>query len=323
MVSAQTYPSLNRIPGPLAVIGASGLLGREILRDLKLAGAEVMGTALRRAGDGCTLLDIQDAVAVEQFLDAFRPAVVVIAAGEKRADVCEHDPVRARALNLTAPAFIARRVAAYGGRTLYISTDYVFDGNAAPYFPHSVPEPINAYGLSKREGELAVLNAGSGSAVLRLPLLFGPTGDLSESAVTSVLLPGDAGGVNRGANRIPIPVDNWAIRYPTLTADVASVCRQIIEQWLEGTDLSGIHHWSGSDAYTKYALSCELAALAQLPETAFIPSMPGPADVPRPYNCHLDTSSLTRLGIRAATPLRQALADVVQPHLRQLAALWA
>jgi len=302
-------------PGAIAVIGASGLLGREIFRDLQLVfGDVVIGTARRRAAERYTSLDILDSVAVEQFLAVTRPAIVVIVAGEKRADICERDPLRARALNIEAPALIARCVAAYGGRTLYISTDYVFDGTQAPYRPDSVPTPINAYGLSKREGELAVLGAGSGTAVLRLPLLFGPSGDLSESAVTNVLLLTPAGGA--------MPVDNWAIRYPTLTTDVASVCRQMMTLWLAGTDLSGIHHWSGSDPCTKYALSLQLAAIVQWPDTAFVPAMPGPSDVPRPYNCHLDTASLTRLGIQAATPLALALATVLQPHLPQLAKRW-
>jgi len=299
----------------IAVIGASGLLGREIFRDLKHAfGDAVIGTALRRAGTAYTQLDIHDNAAVARFLDERRPAAVVIVAGEKRAEICERDPLRARALNVTAPAWIARCVAAYGGRTLYISTDYVFAGSQAPYRTDSTPQPINAYGRSKREGELAVLGAGSGTAVLRLPLLFGPTDDLSESAVTNVLCPTQAAW--------PIPVDNWAIRYPTLTTDVASVCRQMLELWLTGADLSGIHHWSGSESRTKYALSLQLAALAQLPETLFAPVMPGPSDVPRPYNCHLDTASLTRLGIRAATPLADGLTMVLQPHVSRLAGLW-
>ena len=303
-------------PGAIVVIGASGLLGREIFRDLQqVFGEAVIGTARRRFGARYSSLDILDSVAVEQFLSAHRPAVVVIVAGEKRADICERDPLRALALNIAAPALIARCVATYGGRTLYISTDYVFDGTQAPYRPESLPTPINAYGLSKREGELAVLGAGSATAVLRLPLLFGPSDDLSESAVTNVLLPTPSGGA--------MPVDNWAIRYPTLTTDVASVCRQMITLWLAGTDLSGIHHWSGSDPCTKYALSLQLAAIAHWPNSAFAPSMPGPCDVPRPYNCHLDTASLTRLGIQAATPLALALAAVLQPHLPQLARRWS
>jgi dTDP-4-dehydrorhamnose reductase len=229
--------------------------------------------------------------------------------------VCERDPARAHALNVAGPAWVACCAAAFGGRVLYISTDYVFDGSAPPYHPDSPTHPINAYGRSKRAGELAVLAAGKGMAVLRLPLLFGATDDLSESAVTSALLP------PRGNQ--PVPVDDWATRYPTSTADVAIVCRQMIAAWLAGATLDGIFHWSGKEPHTKYTLCLLLAQLAGLPDDCFRPVLPCPAEVPRPRDCQLDSGALEALGIGARTPLREGLARVLQPHLQWLAPRWA
>jgi len=299
-------------PGPIAVIGASGLLGREIVASLRRAGYPVLGTAFSRSGLDMVALDFTLAGAVQAFLSAQRPAYVVIVAGEKRTDVCAREPARAYALNVEAPARIAHGAAALGARVLYISTDYVFDGSAPPYLPNSPTHPLNAYGLSKRDGEQAVLAAGPGMAVLRLPLLFGP-GALNESSVTAMLAQARPGQ--------PIAADHSAIRYPTYTRDVAAVCRQIIETWSAGAALDGIHHWSASIPCTKYALSVRLGRCVGLPPELFVPTLPAVDDVARPHDCHLDTGSLTALGIGAETSLDLALQQVLAPHAAVLTAL--
>jgi dTDP-4-dehydrorhamnose reductase len=298
--------------GAVLVIGASGLLGRQIAAYLRRAGYLTVGTAQRRVGATDLALDMALPGAAEALLQSLRPRFVLIVAGEKRTDVCERDPARAWALNVDAPGRIARTAAMLGARVLYISTDYVFDGTRPPYFPQSTTHPLNAYGRSKREGESAVLAAGHGMAVLRLPLLFGP-GDLSESSVTAVLAQ-DHGGAQ-------IAADDWAIRYPTFTCDVGAVCLQIVERWAAGAVLDGIHHWSASVPCTKYALSVRLAHWAGLPPGLFVPTQPDKDAVARPRDCHLDVTSLRDLGIGVETPLDRALQAVLKPHAPALARL--
>src|SRR5260370_33070023 len=68
------------------------------------------------------------------------------------------------------------------GYHLSVSTDYVFDGTRPPYRPDDAPNPLNAYGRSKLDGERALLRSGAQACVLRLPLLYGPVIDWGESA---------------------------------------------------------------------------------------------------------------------------------------------
>jgi dTDP-4-dehydrorhamnose reductase len=141
----------------VAVIGASGLLGRALVDELtQQAGWQVVATAFSRPGPNTVALDIRDAQAVEQFIEREAPDALVIAAAERRPDVCEHDPALARALNVDAVRTLAATAQRRGAWTLSISTDYVFDGTHPPYQHDSVPAPLNAYGRSKLEGERAL-----------------------------------------------------------------------------------------------------------------------------------------------------------------------
>src|SRR3984893_4562589 len=172
----------------VAVIGASGLLGRAVAGEL--AGRpdwRVVRTAHRRAPGDAVALDIRDAAAVDAFVARESPDALVIAAAERRPDVCENDLALARALNVDAVCTIAAAAHRCGAWVLSISTDYVFDGTRPPYRFDAPPTPINAYGRSKLEGEQALIETAERGCVLRLPLLYGPIVDWQESAVTSLV----------------------------------------------------------------------------------------------------------------------------------------
>ncbi|WP_240648012.1 dTDP-4-dehydrorhamnose reductase family protein [Pararobbsia silviterrae] len=295
----------------VALIGASGLLGRAVAD--ALAGDPkflVTGTAHTRPGPGRVPLDLTDAAAIASFFDAYRPQAVVLAAAERRPDVCEQFPEQAHALNVGAVERIAHAAREHGAWLLSISTDYVFDGSRAPYRPDAPPHPLNAYGHGKLAGERALTPSLDNACVLRLPLLYGPLEQVGESAATSFIPALEAARADR-----PAVVDDWAIRYPTFTPDVAVVIRQLLERVAAGRPVTGIHHWSGNEAMTKYAIALELAARLGL-DPAHIRAQSTPADTtPRPYDCHLDSASLEALGIGRRTPFAQGL-DAVLDELR-------
>ncbi|WP_175104767.1 dTDP-4-dehydrorhamnose reductase family protein [Pararobbsia alpina] len=293
----------ERAPWRVAVLGASGLLGRAIAAELAAsAGFEVVSTAMSRAGEGLHRLDLTDTPALERFFDTHRPRTVVLAAAERRPDICEHEPARARALNVTAVEAVARAARRHECRVLAISTDYVFDGRDAPYLPDAAPHPLNAYGQSKLDGEEALWSVTRDGCVLRLPLLYGPLEALGESAVTSFIP-----ALQRASAQHPAVIDNWAIRYPTFTLDIAVVIRQILERDAAGRPVDGTHHWSGDEPMTKYAIALNLAERLDL-DPSLIVAQSTPTDAtPRPFDCHLDSSSLEALGIGKRTPFKQGL----------------
>lgn len=186
------------------VTGASGLLGRAIVSQFRSTGWNVTGAAFSRSGDDLIKLDLRDPIAIDQILSSLRPDVVVHSAAERRPDICESDPTSSEALNIESVWTIGRLAAQYGAAFVLISTDYLFDGTKAPYSEDSPLAPLNAYGCQKARGEYAARAAHPGAFVLRVPVLFGPTVDLTESAVTTF-----AKAVQDSSR--PQTIDNWQV----------------------------------------------------------------------------------------------------------------
>ncbi|WP_176057821.1 SDR family oxidoreductase [Paraburkholderia sp. BCC1876] len=294
----------------VAVIGASGLLGRALVGELaQQAGWQVVATTFSRPAPNAITLDIRDAHAVEQFVEREAPDALVIAAAERRPDVCEHDPALARALNVDAVRTLAAAANRRGAWTLSISTDYVFDGAHPPYRHDAAPSPLNAYGRSKLEGEHALLDTTDLGCVLRLPLLYGPIVGWAESAVTS-LVPAIAASASASADGKSAVMDAWAIRYPTFTPDIAFVIRQMLERHARDEAIRGIVQWSGDEPMTKYEIAIRLAEALQV-DARLTPQHTPTDATPRPHNCHLASDRLEALGIGRRTPFDTAIRQVL------------
>ncbi|KAK6513980.1 hypothetical protein TWF506_008410 [Arthrobotrys conoides] len=284
------------------VTGATGLLGRQVVRAFDEAGWEVIGTGLSRANPPRILkLDITDQEEVEKVLDDVKPAIIIHCAAEKSPDKCASDPAGTKALNVAAPKLLAEQTAARNIVLVYISTDYVFDGTPgeAPYETDAETSPPNFYGETKRDGEDAVIKASDRAVVLRVPLLFG-SGDNSESAVNTLI---DTIWNKSGKDKVDM--DHWAIRYPTNTEDVARVLKDIAEKYTseDPTSLPKILQFSSEDRCTKYEICERLAQVLGLPMPHIIANStvdPNPS-VKRPYDCHLSTKALKDLGINVTT----------------------
>ncbi|WP_321948745.1 SDR family oxidoreductase [Paraburkholderia sp. J10-1] len=297
----------------VAVIGASGLLGRAIVRELAAQTPwQVVPTAFRHGGPQQTVLDVRDAQAVNAFVEREAPDAIVLAAAERRPDVCEHDPAAARALNVDAVRSVAAAARQSDAWVLSISTDYVFDGTQPPYRIDDTPNPLNAYGHSKLEGEQALLETSDNALVLRLPLLYGPIVGWHESAVTS-LVPAIRASAQPGAQAAPM--DAWATRYPTFTPDVAFVIRELLLRCADGAPVRGIAQWSGDEPMTKYDIAERIAQA--LGVEARLLAQPTPTDAtPRPRNCHLDSSRLKTLGMGRRTPFDAAIRAVLDAFMK-------
>ncbi len=146
------------------ITGANGQLGHELVRASIASGHEVVATSHQT-------LDITDESAVELAIRTARPDVVIHAAAWTAVDACESDPEKALLVNGTATKYVADAAHAVGAHVVYISTDYVFDGNKnSPYEEDDAPNPQSVYGSSKLAGERAL---GATDAIVRIAWVCG------------------------------------------------------------------------------------------------------------------------------------------------------
>lgn len=172
--------------------------------------------------------DLGIPAAVAELVRTQAPDLVINCAAMTNVEACEEDEDAARIINAEAPAAIGEAAAEAGARLIHISTDYVFSGEArAPYAEDDAPEPISCYGMTKREGEQAVLAADERHAVVRVSWVFGPDRDSFIDKALATALRGD-------------PVQAVADKYssPTYTLDVAEALRALMADEAPG----GVYH---------------------------------------------------------------------------------
>ena len=151
----------------ILITGANGQLGHALQQ--ALAGEELI---LKDLPD----FDLADPACEEQIRTA-NPEVILHVGAYTNVDGAEREPDRARAVNVQGTTFVARAAEALQARLLYVSTDYVFDGEKkTPYTEDDVPHPLNQYGLSKYEGEQAAVKLCRNTLVVRTAWLYGYAG---------------------------------------------------------------------------------------------------------------------------------------------------
>jgi dTDP-4-dehydrorhamnose reductase len=151
------------------VTGCRGQVGTELVRSLE-GRAEVIAHDRRS-------LDLQDPGAIARRVREGRPDLILNAAAYTAVDRAESEPAAAHAVNARAPAVLAEEARRAGALLVHFSTDYVFDGTKpAPYVESDAPNPLNVYGATKLEGELAIAAAGCDHLILRTSWVYGPRG---------------------------------------------------------------------------------------------------------------------------------------------------
>ena len=287
------------------ITGASGMLGRAVLSEFTKNGWDCLGLAFSRTRGDLVKVDLCNADEVTRIVNTFKPSVLVHAAAERRPDAVEKQPEATRSLNVTASKHLADLCSELKCFLIYISTDYVFDGSSPPYKPSDTPNPINAYGQSKLDGERAVTTC-QHSAILRVPILYGEVENLDESAVTVLFKPLKSGTVTN--------VSNGQRRYPTHTKNVASVCCKISEKALCEPDVcKGIWHYSGNECFTKYTMVQTMGEVFSLSTDHLNPVSDPVGGTPRPHDCQLDFSETDRVFGCPQSLFKEGIAEVLQP----------
>lgn len=312
------FPCFDRSEASLArsrvlVTGATGLLGRQVMRVFGEHGWTVRGLGFSRAEGAVVKCDLFDRLQLAAQFDDFRPDIVIHCAAERRPDKLEEDKAYALRINVDVARSVGELSRKNGAWPIYMSTNYVFDGKAAPYSEDAEPSPLSVYGESKLAGEKAILEAHPLAAILRVPLLYGPIEKVEETSVTALLKT-----IKEESPRL----DNWQERYPTNTEDLAEVLEAMAESYAtcsRPSDFGGVFHWQASERHTKYTMATAIAEIAGLPTAHLVavddPPLPGSA--PRPQFERMLCSRLEKLlGIEGQPGrFRSSFRDSLRRHL--------
>lgn len=151
------------------VIGGSGQVGHELVRELAVLGRVVAPSSAE--------LDLAEPARIREVVRRVRPSVVVNAGAYTAVDRAEREVERCRAINAVAPGVLAEEAAVLGAGVVHYSTDYVFDGSATrAYTETDAPNPLSVYGATKLEGERAVEAVGGAHLILRTSWVYGARG---------------------------------------------------------------------------------------------------------------------------------------------------
>lgn len=156
----------------ILVIGASGLVGAALLRELSQLG-EAVGTFHRNPVDGLIPLNITDTDAVECLIQKLAPQIVVQPASLTNVDYCETHPKQAWRINVQGTRNVAAAVARLGAKHTFFSSDYVFDGTSGPYSEEDPPSPISVYGRNKLAAERLIQELVPDHLIIRTTVVYG------------------------------------------------------------------------------------------------------------------------------------------------------
>ena len=291
------------------VTGVNGQLGHDVMNELYKRGHEGIGSgsapAYTGAADGSAVcsapyvqMDITDGAAVMETMKELRPEAVIHCAAWTAVDAAEdvENIPKVRAVNAVGTRNIAQACKALDCKLLYLSTDYVFDGQGtAPWQPDCRDyKPLNVYGQTKLEGEQAVSGLLEKYYIVRIAWVFGLNG---KNFIKTM--------VNVGKTHEEVRVVNDQIGTPTYTYDLARLLVDMCE-----TEKYGYYHATNEGGYISwYDFCCEIFRQYGL-NTKVIPVSTeeyGLSKAARPANSRLDKSKLVEAGFTPLPDWRDAL----------------
>ena len=293
------------------VTGVAGQLGYDVVNELCSRGHEVIASDVIGEWNGnvpYVSLDITDALAVERVILDAAPDVIVHCAAWTAVDAAEDESNqgKVRAINVDGTQNMVDAAKRVNAKMVYISTDYVFDGQGTEPWQPDCKEyaPLNVYGQTKLDGEQAVANTLEKYFIVRIAWVFGLNGKNFIKTMLQV-----------GKNHAQVRVVNDQIGTPTYTYDLARLLADMIE-----TDKYGYYHATNEGGYISwYDFTKEIYRQAGM-NTEVLPVTTaeyGCSKAARPFNSRLDKAKLAESGFEPLPSWQDALERYLQELKKQ------
>lgn len=286
------------------VTGAKGQLGFDTVNELEKRGYQAIGVDIDE-------MDITDEASVKSVIGASKPDVVIHCAAWTAVDAAEEEEniPKVMAVNVKGTEYIAKVCKELGCEMIYISTDYVFDGQGVrPWKPEDDRAPLNVYGQSKYEGEVAVQGLLAKYYIVRIAWVFGTNG---KNFIKTML--------NLGKSHDRLTVVNDQIGTPTYTYDLARLLVDMAE-----TDKYGVYHVTNEGGYISwYDFTVEIMKQAGKINDKYnhvvvapVGSDQYPAKAKRPSNSRMDKTKLVENGFEPLPDWKDAVERYVVGELK-------
>jgi len=273
------------------VLGVKGMVGSALMR--------ILSARFELIGLGHGQLDVADERETLQTIQGIRPSIVIHAAAYTDVDGCETNPDQAFRINSQGTLHVARACRQTAARLVYMSTDYVFDGEISrPYKENDPVNPISIYGKSKLEGEQHARRLLDKLTIVRTQWLFGKGG---KNFVTTVL--------NLARRSKPLTIVRDQIGSPTYAVDLSRAILRLLENGSHG-----VFHVANSLSCSWYDFAREIVKAAEISDVEIIPvegaNFGRPA--PRPHYSVLGCQKLTRETGLTMRPWQKALREFLK-----------
>lgn len=293
------------------VTGVAGQLGHDVMNELIKRGHEAIGSDILpelESPVSYVPLDITDATAVKKAIADIQPDAIVHCAAWTAVDAAEDEDKqeKVKAINVDGTQNIAKAARQVDAKMVYISTDYVFDGQGeTPWEPDCKDyAPLNVYGQTKLGGELAVAQTLEKYFIVRIAWVFGTNGKNFIRTMLQV-----------GKNHPQVRVVNDQIGTPTYTYDLARLLVDMIE-----TEKYGYYHATNEGGYISwYDFTKEIYRQAGM-TTEVLPVTTeeyGLSRAARPFNSRLEKKKLTENGFQPLPAWQDALGRYLQELKKQ------
>jgi dTDP-4-dehydrorhamnose reductase len=270
----------------LLVTGAGGLLGGKLVELALDAGHQVYSVYNEHPPKGGEAIrtDLRDADAIKNILTSRALDAVIHTASITDVDFCERNPSLAMDVNGKAMESIARACRELGSFLVYVSTDYVFNGQTGMYREEDTPNPINAYGRSKLLGEQLTSNYAGEYCIVRTSVLFGCGREYRSNFATWLL--------GRLSTRQSVNVINGQYASPTLSTHLARMILEVTQR-----RIAGIIHLAGADRVNRYEFAVRLAREFAFNTALLVPTPPDSVNwyAKRPGDSSLNVQKATDL----------------------------